>query len=92
LETLSYFVRLPYYKNNSRCCLFQRNFVKCVKKSEALNGNQKEIQPRVHACGGEDGKETRVALSPTARDLGLNENMLRRWIRLSNEVPQDALP
>ena len=33
-----------------------------------------------------------VALRQVARDLDLNENMLRRWIRESSEDPQDAFP
>ena len=33
-----------------------------------------------------------VALKQVARDLDLNENMLRRWIRESSEDPQDACP
>jgi transposase len=37
-------------------------------------------------------KERGVALSQAARDLELNENMLRRWIREFSEDPQDAFP
>ena len=33
-----------------------------------------------------------VALKQAARDLDLNENMLRRWIRELNEDSQDAFP
>jgi len=33
-----------------------------------------------------------VALKQAARDLDLNENMLRRWIREFSEDPQDAFP
>ena len=37
-------------------------------------------------------KDRGVALRQVARDLDLNENMLRRWIRESSEDPQDAFP
>ena len=37
-------------------------------------------------------KDRGVALKQVARDLDLNENMLRRWIRESSEDPQDAFP
>ena len=37
-------------------------------------------------------KDRGVALSQAARDLELNENMLRRWIREFSEDPQDAFP
>ena len=37
-------------------------------------------------------KDRGVALKQVARDLDLNENMLRRWIRESTEDPQDAFP
>jgi transposase len=33
-----------------------------------------------------------VALKQVARDLDLNENMLRRWVREFGEDPQDAFP
>ena len=33
-----------------------------------------------------------VALKQAARDLDLNESMLRRWIREFSEDPQDAFP
>jgi len=36
--------------------------------------------------------ERGVALAQTARDLDLNENMLRRWIKESRDDPQDAFP
>ena len=37
-------------------------------------------------------KDRGVALKQVARDLDLNENMLRRWIHESSEDPQDAFP
>ena len=37
-------------------------------------------------------KERGVALKQVARDLDLNENMLRRWVREFGEDPQDAFP
>jgi transposase len=37
-------------------------------------------------------KERGVALRQAARDLEINENMLRRWIREFGEDPQDAFP
>lgn len=37
-------------------------------------------------------KERGVALSQAARDLELNENMLRRWIRELSEDTEDAFP
>ena len=37
-------------------------------------------------------QERGVALSQAARDLNLNENMLRRWIKESRDDPQDAFP
>ena len=37
-------------------------------------------------------KDRGGALRQVARDLDLNENMLRRWIRESSEDPQDAFP
>ena len=33
-----------------------------------------------------------VTLKQVARDLDLNENMLRRWVREFGEDPQDAFP
>jgi transposase len=33
-----------------------------------------------------------VALKQVVRDLDLNENMLRRWVREFGEDPQDAFP
>ncbi len=61
-------------------------------KLEVVYGYEKEIQPGVQARGGEDGQGPGVALRQVARDLDLNENMLRRWIRESSEDPQDAFP
>ena len=37
-------------------------------------------------------KDRGVALKQAARDLDLNENMLRRWVREFSEDPQDAFP
>jgi transposase len=37
-------------------------------------------------------RERGVALAQAARDLDLNENMLRRWIKELSEDPQDAFP
>jgi transposase len=37
-------------------------------------------------------QERGVAVSQAARDLDLNENMLRRWIKELSEDPQDAFP
>ena len=37
-------------------------------------------------------KDRGVALRQVARDLDLNENILRCWIRESSEDPQDAFP
>ena len=37
-------------------------------------------------------RERGVALAQAARELDLNENMLRRWIRELSEDPQDAFP
>ena len=37
-------------------------------------------------------QERGVALSQAARDLNLNENMLRRWIKELSDDPQEAFP
>lgn len=37
-------------------------------------------------------KDRGVALKQAARDLDLNENMLRRWVREFSEDPQNAFP
>ena len=54
-------------------------------KLGVLYGYKRRIQPRVQARRG-------VALKQMARDLDLNENMLRRWVREFGEGQLEAFP
>lgn len=57
-----------------------------------MSDGQAIFHAGVQARGGEPGARTGMAISQTAKDLGLNDNVLRRWVSEAKQPGSHSFP
>ena len=71
---------------------FKDTLLRCQMKKEVANGDEKKFSREFKLEAVKMVKDRGVAARQVSRDLDINENMLRRWIKELSEDPHEAFP